>query len=211
MKKAVIFDMDGVIIQSEMLYQKRRNLFFKEHGIVVDEQFQKEVIGSNPVAMFAMIFPESFEKQISYLAKYNLFKKNFPINYSSILTEGIENLLEWLKNNKYRIALASSGEYSILVHVLKETNLDDYFEVVVSGADMPKSKPAPDVYLEAVRQLGLLPEECLAIEDSTHGIKAAVSAGLECLALRPKGYDIDQTSATKIILSLNDVPTWLTS
>lgn len=211
MKKAVIFDMDGIIIQSEILYQKRRTIFFKEHGIIVDEAFQKEVIGSNPVDMFAMIFPESPEKQAYYLGEFDTFKESFLVDYPSILTEDIEKVLKWLKENKYRIALASSGEYPMLIHILQEIGLYSFFEVIVSGADMPKSKPAPDVYLEAMRQLELLPQECVAIEDSAHGIKAAVSAGLDCLSLKPKDYEVDQKLATKVILSLNDISNWLTS
>lgn len=209
MKKAVIFDMDGVIIQSEMLYQKRRNIFFEAHGIIVDDTFQKNVIGSNPVDMFAMIFPKSKDKQKEYLDKYNEFKTDYHIEFKEILTDDIEQTLRWLKENNYRIALASSGEYPILMRILQETMLAPYFEVVVSGADMPKSKPAPDVYLEAVKQLGLSPSECVAVEDSKHGIQAAVSAGLDCLALKPNNYEVDQQLATQIINSLNDIPTWL--
>lgn len=209
MKKAVIFDMDGVIIQSEMLYQKRRNIFFEAHGIIVDDTFQRNVIGSNPVDMFAMIFPKSKDKQKEYLDKYNEFKKDYHIEFKEILTDDIERTLRWLKENNYRIALASSGEYPILMRILQETMLAPYFEVVVSGADMPKSKPAPDVYLEAVKQLGLSPSECVAVEDSEHGIQAAVSAGLDCLALKPNNYEVDQQLATQIINSLNDITTWL--
>lgn len=209
MKKAVIFDMDGVIIQSEMLYQKRRNIFFEAHGIIVDDTFQRNVIGSNPVDMFAMIFPKSKDKQKEYLDKYNEFKKDYHIEFKEILTDDIERTLRWLKENNYRIALASSGEYPILMRILEETMLAPYFEVVVSGADMPKSKPAPDVYLEAVKQLGLSPSECVAVEDSKHGIQASVSAGLDCLALKPNNYEVDQQLATQIINSLNDIPTWL--
>ncbi|MEG0285911.1 MAG: HAD family phosphatase [Vagococcus sp.] len=209
MKKAVIFDMDGVIIQSEMLYQKRRNIFFEAHGIIVDDTFQRNVIGSNPVDMFAMIFPKSKDKQKEYLDKYNEFKTDYHIEFKEILTDDIEQTLRWLKENNYRIALASSGEYPILMRILEETMLAPYFEVVVSGADMPKSKPAPDVYLEAVKQLGLSPSECVAVEDSKHGIQASVSAGLDCLALKPNNYEVDQQLATQIINSLNDIPTWL--
>ncbi|MFW8052957.1 HAD family hydrolase [Vagococcus fluvialis] len=209
MKKAVIFDMDGVIIQSEMLYQKRRNIFFEAHGIIVDDTFQRNVIGSNPVDMFAMIFPKSKDKQKEYLDKYNEFKTDYHIEFKEILTDDIEQTLRWLKENNYRFALASSGEYPILMRILEETMLAPYFEVVVSGADMPKSKPAPDVYLEAVKQLGLSPSECVAVEDSKHGIQASVSAGLDCLALKPNNYEVDQQLATQIINSLNDIPTWL--
>lgn len=211
MIEGIIFDMDGVIIQSEMMYQKRRALFFEEEGIPVDAEFNQGVIGSNPVDMFEMLFPESVEKQSLFLAKYRLFKQDFPMDYGSIMTEGVEDTLRELQTKGYRIGLASSGEYQTLIKILNETELSDYFEVVVSGADMPKSKPAPDVYLEAVKQMGLQATECLAVEDSTHGIQAAISAGLTCLALKPEEYEVDQTLATDIIFSLKDIPRWLST
>lgn len=211
MKKAVIFDMDGVLIQSEILYQQRRAAFFSEHNLPLDDDFQHKVIGSNPKDMFTLLFPDSTEKRNLYLTKYQLFKGEFTIDYKQILTEDVEEVLKWLKDHQFKIALASSGEYSILLDILAKTDLTPYFDVVVSGADMKHSKPAPDVYLEAIKQLGYHPDDCVAIEDSTHGINAAVAAGIDCLALKPTEFDIDQRLATKIILSLNDIPSWLSS
>lgn len=211
MKKAIIFDMDGVIIQSEILYQQRRAAFFNEHNLPLDDDFQHKVIGSNPKDMFTLLFPDSTEKRDFYLAKYQLFKEEFTIDYEQILTDNVEEVLMWLKHQQFKIALASSGDYSILQKILHQTNLKPYFDVIVSGADMKQSKPAPDVYLEAMKQLECQPQECVAIEDSTYGIRAAISAGIDCLALKPTAFDIDQRLATKIILSLNDIPSWLTS
>lgn len=209
MKKAVIFDMDGVIIQSENLYQKRRELFFEMHHLEVDDAFHEQIIGSNPKEMFRMLFPDDTKKQHDFLSEFNLFKKSFSINYEDILSDHIFIVLTWLKDNNYKIGLASSGEYLSLVHILETTGLEPYFDVVVSGDDMDESKPSPDVYLEALNQLNLQASECLAIEDSVYGIQAATSAGIECLALKPKHQKINQQLATKIILSLKEIPLWL--
>lgn len=211
MKKAVIFDMDGVIIQSEILYQERRNVFFRENGITVDDAFQKAVIGSNPIDMFSLLFPDSRDKQKLMLSKYNLFKDNYTIDYQSIVTKNMRETLVWLESNGYRIALASSGEYDILVNILESIGFKQYFEVIVSAADMAKSKPAPYVYLEVLERLNLKAVDCVAIEDSTHGIESATSAGIDCLALKPSDYDVDQQKATKIIESLSEIPKWLST
>lgn len=210
MKKAVIFDMDGVIIQSENLYQKRRELFFEMHHLEVDDSFHEQIVGSNPQKMFQKLFPNNLKKQHDLLYEFNLFKESFSINYEDLLTEHIFSVLIWLKDNDYKIGLASSGEYHNLIHILETTNLKSFFDVVVSGNDMNESKPAPDVYLETLKQLDLQASECIAIEDSTYGIQAATSAGIECLALKPKHQNINQQLATKIILSLKEIPLWLT-
>lgn len=210
MKKAVIFDMDGVIIQSEIFYLKRRELFFEEQGIIVTDDFQQNTIGSNPKAMFEALFPNDLAKQQEMLIAFANFRKDFKVNYSEMLTDHIQEVLTWLKLNDYKIGLASAGEYLSLVNVLEVTGLTGFFDVVVSGADMAKSKPAPDVYLAAAEKLGMKPSECVAIEDSTYGIQAAISAGMDCLALKPKDFVINQSQATEIMLSLQEIPIWLT-
>ncbi len=201
--------MDGVIIQSEMLYQERRDLFFKKHHLLLDDTFHEQIIGSNPKEMFRQIYPHNLEKQQYLLEDFNQFKEEFTINYSDILTENIVSVLTWLKNKNYRIGLASSGEYSSLINILDITHLKSFFDVIVSGNDMPLSKPAPDVYLEALLQLELKASDCIAVEDSVHGIQAATSANIECLALKPLQYRVDQRRATKIIHSLEEIPLWL--
>ncbi|HCM89573.1 MULTISPECIES: HAD family phosphatase [Vagococcus] len=210
MKKAVIFDMDGVIIQSEIFYLKRRELFFNEQGIIISDDFQQNTIGSNPKAMFEALFPNDLAKQQEMLIAFANFRKDFKVNYSEMLTDHIQEVLTWLKLNDYKIGLASAGEYLSLVNVLEVTGLTGFFDVVVSGADMAKSKPAPDVYLAAAEKLGMKPSECVAIEDSTYGIQAAISAGMDCLALKPKDFVINQSQATEIMISLQEIPIWLT-
>lgn len=209
MKKAVIFDMDGVIILSETLYRARRDAFFKQYGETVSDETNFKLIGSNPTDMFHLLYGEDPIKEADRKAAFMSFKQNFQMDYSTVLSPDITYVLSELQKRNIRLALASSGPLDSLNHILKLHHLDRYFEVVSSGENFPKSKPHPEIYEHTVHELGLLAEECVAVEDSTHGIASAIAAGIEVLAINPHGYAIDQEQATKKILSLREIIPWV--
>lgn len=209
MKKAIIFDMDGVLIDSEPFYQKRREDFFKHYDIVLSPAQQQEFIGSNPDDMFRFLFPNDLKSQLALKHDYLNYKHDHVISYTDIINPDLVNTLERLKQHHLKIAIASSGSLESIQSVLKANHLLNTFNVIVSGTQFERSKPHPAIYLETLSQLKLSASECLAIEDSTHGIQAAKSAGIEVLALRDARYQTDQSQATATIDSLLEILNWL--
>ena len=176
--KAVIFDMDGVIFDSERLVLEGWLELGKKYGIPdIDKVFPK-CIGSNAVAskqIFLDYYGEDFpydtykqETSADYHAKYD--GGRLPMK------RGIKELLQFLKENGYHIGLASSTRYEVVRQQLEDAGILSYFETLTCGDMVKKSKPEPDIFLKAAETLGVHPQDCIVIEDSYNGIRAASRA-----------------------------------
>lgn len=195
MKKAVIFDVDGVIVFSEKVYQKRRHIFFENHGLKVSAEMQEYFVGSNARDMFAQLIPEE-DRRKQLLADYAAFRETYPVDYQAMFNPDILPTLQDLAQKNVRLAVASSGGLKNIYKILRLNHIADYFEVVTSGEMFTRSKPDPQIYQHTVKQLGLHAEQCLAVEDSTFGIEAANGANVAVAALKSPQYEIDQSQAT---------------
>ncbi len=206
MKQAVIFDVDGVIVFSEKAYQKRRRRFFKEHGLIVDQATNDLFVGSNAKDMFQYLVPDDVKKRANLQAIYtDWIKRDHSIDFQAILNPDIPDTLEMLSKKGLRLAIASSGMFANIEHILRTNHIDTYFEQIISGEMFAHSKPNPEIYQHSVAKLGLAPEECLVVEDSEIGIEAAVRADLDVAALKSKDFVIDQSQATYRIDSTKDI------
>ena len=206
MKKAVIFDLDGVLIDSEPHYRNRREHFFEEQGIKLTDEEQRLFIGSNPDDMFLHLFPDEKEKQLRLKQAYQEYGQQFKLNYREIIQPGLFETLKILQKRGLKLAVASSGSEVGIMTVLKELEIVNYFDTVVSARWFDKSKPHPEIYLYTLSQLNLSAEECLVIEDSAHGITAAMKAEIETLAIQDLRYGVDQSHATAKIEGLLEIP-----
>ena len=92
--------------------------------------------------------------------------------------EGLDEILKYLKEKGYKIAVASSSRRQSVIHHLKDANIEDYFDAIISGDMIKRSKPKPDIYLEAAKVLNVRPKDCYALEDSPNGIKSAKNANM---------------------------------
>lgn len=199
MKKAVIFDMDGVIVFSESYYRQRRKLFFAQHDIPLTDEFQEKLVGSNSRDMFELLI-EDVEKRKWLIEQYAEFRANYPIDYREIFNAEMVRTLEALANQGIRMAVASSSSLETIQMILTENQILSYFELLVSGDKFQRSKPNPEIYQYTVKKLDLTPDDCLVVEDSSIGISAAVNADLEVLALNN-----DDPAATVPIQSVSEV------
>lgn len=175
--------MDGVIIDSEPLHYKVEKRIFIEYSGIFDPKFHKEFIGV-PDATMWKAFKERFNvsEDINYLLKLKLDRFIEDIG-DIILMEGIEELMELLYNEGYDLALATSNGRKVADIVMKNFGLDKYLKFSISGDEVIKGKPNPEMFLKVAEKLNAQPSECLVIEDSENGVIAAKAANMKCIGL----------------------------
>jgi HAD superfamily hydrolase (TIGR01509 family) len=187
MLQTVIFDMDGVIVDTEPVHNYAYYEHFKLLGIEVSAEMYASFTGNSTKNVFQKI-KDHFEvtEDIHTLVekKRSLFNDAFDTKADLFLLEGVEELIKQLHQNGIQLILASSSSKVTINRVFNRFKLHSYFSHIVSGEDFPQSKPNPDIFLEAVRLSKSNKENCIVIEDSTNGIKAANAAGIYCVGYR---------------------------
>ena len=180
---AVVFDMDGVIVDSEQVWDDVREQLAEEHGGRWHDRAQADMMGmSSPEwsrYMHEVIgLPESPEEINDEVVRRMLarYAERTPLVDGAV--EAVERLAP-----EFKLAVASSSNRPLIASVLEYAGIADRFDAVVSSEEVAGGKPAPDVYLEAVRRLGVESERAAAIEDSANGIRAAHAAGMRVIAL----------------------------
>ena len=177
--KGVIFDMDGVILDSEKLYVRFWCEAGRFYGFPMEEKHAlsiRSMARSLASVKLRGIFGSSFDYDAVRSKRVELMDKYVEENGIE-LKDGAEALLVYLKENGYRIALATATPPDRAEKYLKAHDLYKYFDVMVSASMVSLGKPAPDIYLRAAERLGLSAQSCLALEDSPNGIRSASSAG----------------------------------
>jgi HAD superfamily hydrolase (TIGR01509 family) len=206
--EAVIFDMDGVLVDSEPLHQETTRQVLAECGVegrVDDPAF----VGLTDVEIFTIFRarhgldpdPVTLSRRFSAVACAILREHARPL-------PGVPDVLHVLRAAGYRLALASSATPEVIAATLEVLGIRELFEHAVSAADIGRGKPAPDVFVEAARRLGVAPGACLVIEDSRNGILAAQAAGMRRVAIPcPTTRNHDFSEADLVLASLLELPT----
>jgi len=186
--EAVVFDLDGVLIDSEQVWDEVREELVKERGGRWHEQAQTEMMGMSSVEWSRYMhdeldLPEPPEEISAEVVQRldEVYRKRLP------LIDGAREAVERLAA-RWPLGLASSSNREVIDLVLDLSGLARYFRVTVSSEEVPRGKPAPDVYLEAARGLGVPPERCAAVEDSHNGIRSAKAAGMRVIAIPNQHY-----------------------
>ncbi|MGG3279339.1 HAD family hydrolase [Paenibacillus solani] len=209
MIQAFIFDMDGVIIDSEPLHFEVDIQVMKDFGSAITHEDLEKYVGMTNPEMWAVIKNEyQLSQSVAEIIEYQLSNK------IEILTgremepiDGIHELLAELKARQIPAAIASSSPPVFITAVLRKFNLLDQFECVVSGEEVERGKPAPDVYLKAAELLGVKPEHCMVLEDARHGVAAAKAAGMKCIGfVNPNSGNQDLSQADYVVNSIREVP-----
>ncbi|MBY4797905.1 HAD family phosphatase [Collinsella sp. AGMB00827] len=207
---AAIFDMDGVIIDSEIMYLREYLEMSQEFGMGLTEQTVFDLVGGSNqefkralVSWWAAAGRTYTEAEAE--AAYHAWAEPRGRDYRAIMNPGVFETLTDLKLRGIRLALASSSPMDNICEVLDACGLVDMFEIVVSGDDFEESKPNPAVYLHAVEKLGLKPGACCCIEDSVPGITAGKRAGLTVIAKREERFGFSQDEADLIIDEIPDL------
>lgn len=177
--KAIIFDMDGVIFDTEMTYLKVWSEVFEKYGYKMTKEIYVSVLGTgreNVKKVFVSHFGSDLPIDDMYIEKdENLAKE---IEKGVPLKLGVYEILEYLKENHFKIALATSAISERAFKQLKQANIESFFDVIVCRDEVRETKPNPEIFLKAADKLMVNPEQCVVIEDSSAGIEAAFNAGM---------------------------------
>lgn len=208
MLKAVIFDMDGVIVDSEPIHFVVDKMVLKEFGIIADDEMLLPYVGvSNPDMWKDLKGKHDLPLSVEELMEMQAELKSKVFSESGLeAIDGIKELLADLKRNNITAVVASSSSREFIETILKTTNTREYFKDIFSGEEVERGKPFPDIFLKAAEMLGVSPEECIVIEDSEKGIAAAVAAGMKCVGYaNPSSISQDLSRATLIVSSIREL------
>jgi HAD superfamily hydrolase (TIGR01509 family) len=211
MIQTVIFDMDGVIVDTEPVHRYAYYKQFEELNIEVTEAMYTSFTGFSTRNTFQTLkeqFQLEHEVEDLIQRKRSIFNDAFDTKEDLELLEGVRNLIEDLHQNGIQLILASSASKVTIDRVFTRFGLYDFFTHIVSGEDFPKSKPHPAIF-EYAASLSVAPKEnCIVIEDSTNGVRAAKAAGIFCVGYNSEhSKDQNLTEADRVINHFKDLNT----
>ena len=203
--QCVIFDMDGVIIDSEEIHKKAYYETFKNLGVEVSEELYKTMTGSSTINAFQKLvnhfnlddIPEEL-----VLQKRKCYVNYFENDPTLYLVNGVKELIQFLYKQNLTLVLASSSAMVNINRVFSRFDLNEYFTAKISGADLIASKPHPEIFEKAAILGGVSKEQCVVIEDSDNGIEAANKAGIYAIGYR--NLLITDQTLNKADLIIND-------
>lgn len=193
MAKVVIFDRDGVIIDSEKAHKASVTAAFEKLGIYITDADREQVVGKYPTEYLKYFLtkykfsPEEFNK-----IHESIF---FELLYKSELIQPTINLVKKLYNAKAMTAITTTSHRDDTMRILKRAGIDEMFDVIVTYEDYTKRKPDPEPYLTTAKKLNVSPDECVVIEDTETGLTSAKNAGMKCIVLKneyTKKHDFSQ-------------------
>lgn len=202
---AVIFDMDGVIVDTEETYLQWLTKYLEEQGYPVPREKLCEIIGASVKRSQAFLDKMCSGNGEKLWNGYIEACDTYPFSYRELVISGIPELLQYLKRENVPVALASSSTMADIREMLNVAGLEEYFQVVTSGEMYKESKPNPEIYLHTAQLLGQDPTDCIVIEDSDFGIRAGKAAGAFVIAREEKRFGFSQQEADIIARDINQI------
>lgn len=182
--KAVIFDVDGTLVDSMWIWRRVDIDFLERRKMELPVDLQQDIEGLSYTST-AEYFKERFklpETVEEIKEEWRLMADDF-YNNMIPLKAGVKELLQIFRNNNLKIGIATSNSRELVETMIKKHELGEYFDGIRTSCEVPRSKPFPDVYLQAAKDLGVMPENCLVFEDTIAGVTAAKDAGMRVIAV----------------------------
>ena len=199
--KGVIFDMDGVIIDSEPIHIKLEKELLIESGGDYSKVKHEDFMGTTDAHMWGT-FKEQFNIELSVEELINIKRQRFIDSIDQIpLVDNVLDFMESLRNSGFKLGLASSNNQKAVEAVKNKFGLDKYIEVFMNGEAVTKGKPHPEIFLTTAEKLGVNPEDCVVIEDSRNGVLAAKAAGMKCIGFKNANSGDQDLSEADLIVS----------
>ena len=206
MKQGAIFDMDGLLFDTERMYRDSWKQSAQQFGLVHNPDFPRTVCGSSGAHMREIISQYYSQVDAKAFADDCILRVERELETHVPEKTGVRDILQYFKQHGVRVAVASSSKRATVLHNLKQADILSYFDAVVSGDQVTHGKPAPDIFLLAAQQIGCEPENCAVFEDGTNGIRAGAAAGCTTIMipdLTPPNAQLEQLCAG-IYPSLSD-------
>ena len=203
--RAVVFDMDGLLLDTETLWHQAEIELFRRHGAEFTFEDKLAIMGTTAeftARFYADRLDRSHEEGVALFEEM----RQIMLGLLQIQVEGRPGAIELVERlrGQVRLALASNSGRAIVDTALAAAHLADAFDVIVTADDVAEGKPAPDIYLLACKRLGVAPGDSIALEDTAAGIAAAKAAGLTCIAV-PQFAETDVSEADRVIDSLEEL------
>lgn len=209
MLKAVLFDMDGVIVDTEPLHHKAYYNMFEQIGIDVSDSLYRSFTGQSTINICKKIcdrFGLKYTPEELVQIKRDYFTTLFFEDDGLQLIEGVKDLIQDYYTNGLTLILASSASMFTINNVMNRFELDSFFSEKLSGADLKASKPHPEIFINAAAAAHALQSECIVIEDSTNGIIAAHEAEIFCIAYKSENSkNQDYSLANRVISNFDEI------
>ncbi|MGM0499925.1 MAG: HAD family hydrolase [Bacillota bacterium] len=212
MIKAVIFDMDGTIVDSEPIYDQVNEEIYKKYGFDLSQEDYDRHMGANMKDIWTDILNRHpVKEEFAHYKIEDFMEDHIHSSYQGLaeaedleLMPGIKEWFDFFKEHGYKMIIASSSYAPVIEHVYQRFGLDQYMEGYVDGNSIENGKPAPDIFLKAAAELGVKPEKCLIIEDSENGVNGAYQAGAKVVGFnRAQDQSQDLSKADLIIEEYN--------
>ncbi len=199
---ALIFDMDGVLVDTEPIYFAANNHIFNQLGFSVNHAGYARFIGLDAHRMWSQLkaeqnLPQSVDALVK-MEKAGMVSGLLAADLSPMA--GLSDLLAELASRGVALALASSSSHRVIEIILRKLGFAHTFAAIASGEDVTHGKPAPDIFLLAAQRLGAAPATCTVIEDSANGVRGAKAAGMRCVGFRNPGSGAQDLSEADVII-----------
>ena len=210
MNKAIIFDMDGVIIDSEIMFLNSVNRYLHSIGILenISKEFFQSLIGREDYEISRLIKEEyKLNQTVQMIYEGMNYYYDLEMNSVGVFSEikGLSEFLEKVHNDGYHLAIASSSPYKWIYKVIDDLKIREYFKVICSGEEVTKSKPDPEIYNQASKKLNIKAENCYVIEDSYNGILSAKNANMFVYGFKMSEVIQDTSLANVEVYSFSEI------
>lgn len=212
MIKAVLFDMDGILYDSEYYYLLGTIDQLRSYGYTGSDEAVYKTIGLDMESNFrylAELLDHKVDEDTVRVNNDRYFNELHPIDYKAIMFEGVDEQLRIIRSMGITTAVCSASPMYVIRNSLRDMGIEDCFDYIQTAENVSRPKPAPDIYLEAQKALGVEKECCIVYEDSAPGIEAGRQAGIFTVAREEKRFNIDQSHADKIVKDIFELTEWI--